>query len=219
MASPARNSVAPLAPSPAPSRSRLLKLLQPTWWLRRMKRGLASAIQWRRTYFFISQPAAAPTFPQLSLVEVSFSASSDLPWTAETLKARQLAGHQLFALQQGGERVAFAWLSPAGGLEIGELGGHWNSSEPVRWVWDCVTPERYRGRGFYSQLLSGLSHKFSHQKLVIYCDALNEPSKRGILRAGFSPWVTVTGWRGGRHFAYQPGKAMVLSGPGRRATP
>ena len=121
------------------------------------------------------------------------------PWSEAMCKARFAEGHRLRALMVEGRPVSFAWETEADHFAVGELDGVCHFPFRARILWDCVTPDDQRGRGYYPRLLStrmGLPHQ---PRTLIYVRAGNAPSIRGIEKAGFIPWVTVRTWRWGSY--------------------
>ena len=172
------------------SRTRLSKLTDPQWLLCRLKKVGEDAIGWKKVLFYTSAPPRPGSCG--SLIELDRSAP-DCPYSREMRETRLRAGHRLFALVSDGKPVCFGWLSPDSKLRIDELGKSFDSSGLVRWIWDCITPAEERGKGHYTQMLEAFQTKFPGPALLgIFCVAQNVASKKGIERAGFQPWFSVT---------------------------
>ncbi|MBM3796231.1 MAG: hypothetical protein FJW31_19715 [Acidobacteria bacterium] len=120
-------------------------------------------------------------------------AEESFPWRHDTGASGRLhEGARLFAWREAAQLVSFGWVTHGPSLLIGELGGRVEFDQPVRWIWDCVTPAAHRGRGFYPQLLAGLVALAGDTRPVIYCTRENSSSQRGIEKAGFVRSFTIT---------------------------
>lgn len=102
------------------------------------------------------------------------------------------AGGRLFALKREGELVSFGWAMHSETFGVGEIGGVVALTSAVLWIWNCFTPVEHRGRGYYPALLMGIRRELGSPPTLIYCEARNFASRRGIEKAGFSPAFTIT---------------------------
>lgn len=61
-------------------------------------------------------------------------------------------------------------------------------------IYDCWTPESARGRGYYPQVLRHLTAELLKHvpEVWIYCLATNHASRRGIEKAGFKHFATLS---------------------------
>ncbi len=143
-------------------------------------------------------------------------AAETFPWRNDAEAGGRLTGGaRLFAWREAGQLVSFGWVTTSPRFLIGELGGWVEFEQPVRWIWDCVTPEAHRGRSYYPQLLRGLVALGGETRPVIYCTRENTSSQRGIEKAGFIRSFTIT-----EHFlkaSHRPGP-MPLQYHYRRAS-
>ncbi|HEX8847937.1 MAG TPA: hypothetical protein VF761_00220 [Gemmatimonadaceae bacterium] len=137
-------------------------------------------------------PSGAPRPPAddsgASCVELATPAealAADAPWDAETLAARMGEGARLFAVRDDGAHTSFGWVTTAPSIWVGEVRRTLAVPRPLSWIWDCVTPDAFRGRGYYPRLLHQLREEFGDGSVIIYCRAQNAPSRRGITKAGF----------------------------------
>jgi len=105
---------------------------------------------------------------------------------------RFAAGHRCFALVDRQDDVAsWGWVSGGGDRRIdvpweGTL--HLQVGARTGYIWDCRTVPAFRGRGLYRDLLMRISRVLLEkgaERVMIYCNQNNEPSRRGILAAGF----------------------------------
>ena len=115
------------------------------------------------------------------------------PWPSLDEYARRASeGHRPFALLVEGHPACYGWVSLLQAFWLGELKQGCSIDAPMTWIWDCVTPASMRNRGHYTHFLRALRWKFRDRDLLIFCHALNAPSRRAIRHAGFEPWVLVT---------------------------
>lgn len=115
------------------------------------------------------------------------------PWRSDASASDRFAGgSQLFAWREEGRLVSYGWVACSPRILVGELGGWVELEQPVRWIWDCVTPEAHRGRGYYSQLIRELVARGGAITPVIYCTRENTSSRRGIAKAGLVHSFTIT---------------------------
>ena len=119
------------------------------------------------------------------------------PWSLEAVSARLGEGHRMFVLSLDNRPVSFAWVTESMTFSIDELDSWVMTDQPMVWIWDCVTPDAFRGLGYYPRLLSSLIARFEVDRIVIYSQLKNHASIRGIQKAGFAPWVKVTATRWG----------------------
>jgi hypothetical protein len=164
-----------------------------------LRNRIARLVAVRPVIFFVSGRVAAAPPPAGRLrqivqedLEPWIAAGIEVPWPAGEWVSRQSDGHHPVAWVVDSVPVCFGWLTEGQTFRVGELGGTCTLPAAEFWIWDCVTPERLRGRGFYTDFLRALSAQLADRPVVIFCDARNEPSRRGILSSGFQPWVTIT---------------------------
>jgi len=103
------------------------------------------------------------------------------------------AGHRCFGFAEPrGDIVSWGWVSaPPSGKNImvpweGTLA--LGLSGPIAYIWDCHTLPRARGRGLYRDNLLTISRLMlegGSESMLIYCNARNTASMRGIGAAGF----------------------------------
>jgi CelD/BcsL family acetyltransferase involved in cellulose biosynthesis len=111
--------------------------------------------------------------------------------------AQRLAGKsaQGFVLTCRGVPVHFAWITDFEGFHVTELNLVMAApAKGARLVFDCWTPVSVRGQEYYSHILAALAARLSEQgeKPWIFGAASNQPSLRGIRKAGFEHRFTVT---------------------------
>jgi hypothetical protein len=133
-----------------------------------------------------------PAVEEYARCEVRFN---EMPWSSEAVSKRLHDGHRLFVLRVNDRLVSFAWVTEDRTFSIDELDAIVTVDRPMVWLWDCMTPAAFRGRGYYPRLLLGLVARFEAARTVIYCQPMNYPSLRGIQKAGFARWMSVTSTR------------------------
>jgi hypothetical protein len=105
--------------------------------------------------------------------------------SAKRLQAKTAQG---FVLTRCGVPVHFAWVTDFEGFDIAELKTRLVSpANNAKLIFDCWTPGPLRGRGYYSQTISGLVADLheQHQKPWIFGAAANGASLKGTRKAGF----------------------------------
>ena len=151
----------------------------------------------RQVWFYtMPVPVTVPTHAVEELTATDWPrlvADETFPWRSDAGASERFSGgSQLFAWREAGRLVSFGWVTCSPRILVGELGGWVELDQPVRWIWDCVTPERHRGRGHYPQLIRELATRGDAVTPVIYCTRENTSSQRGIEKAGFVRSFTIT---------------------------
>lgn len=124
-------------------------------------------------------------------------------------EARVRQGSRRFVLERGGELRSAGWVTRSDRMLVGELGRAVHLARPAVWIWDCATPPAHRGRGYYAALLRGICARFAGEHVVIFARADNEPSLRGIRKAGFTETFTATRWVLRVSVARRPGPSAL----------
>jgi CelD/BcsL family acetyltransferase involved in cellulose biosynthesis len=112
-------------------------------------------------------------------------------WTdIQRLFARLRAGDHVHVWREQGRPVHIAWSGLRREIQAEyELGTAraMRLPEPYALIYDCWTAEADRGRGIYARMLRHLRAHYAGQAAAaaIYCKESNEPSIRGIEKAGF----------------------------------
>jgi hypothetical protein len=117
------------------------------------------------------------------------------PWDAREVRARLELGSLLYALRVEGRLVSYAWVTELTAFRVNELRRELRLDQPLVWIWDCVTPEQYRGRGYYPVLIGCLAGVVGRERALIFVRTDNVPSVRGIEKAGFRPWLEIAATR------------------------
>jgi hypothetical protein len=156
-------------------------------------RCVQRASDYRATLFFRIPAGHRSAAPDAAVEEYRPGDARDdaMPWSPEDVSARLGEGHRLFALRVNDRLVSFAWVADSTTFSINELDALVTIDRPMIWLWDCVTPDPFRGRGYYPRLLQALIARFEVDRTVIYSFPKNYPSIRGIQKAGFAPWMSV----------------------------
>lgn len=106
---------------------------------------------------------------------------------AARLKTGGTAG--LVLHDQLGNAVHFLAVTSCDGFHVAEIDYTLELADDSRaMIFDCWTPARYRGLGYYSLAirLAASNVQTSGKNAFIFCAATNTPSIRGILKAGFT---------------------------------
>jgi ribosomal protein S18 acetylase RimI-like enzyme len=155
-------------------------------------------------------PQAHASFIQAGLDDVAEIAEASGGEPA-AIRRRLVSGRWCFLGRVQGTPAASGWVS-FGTEEIGEQGLRASLAPGEAYVWDCVTAPAFRRRGLYTALLRHIVGALRAENLCrawIGSDAANEPSLKGLARAGFRQVLTLyTFTRDGQHhykLAAQPG--------------
>lgn len=144
---------------------------------------------WRSVWFFLldTPPSPAPDCALLSPDAARALIADDaFPWHDEAMLAERFAsGSRLYGVRKNDQWVCFGWVSFTPRFFVGELGRWVEFPEPTTWIWDCVTPAPFRGRGHYVELLHGIASLEGKFPIAIFCTEENASSRRGIEKAGF----------------------------------
>jgi CelD/BcsL family acetyltransferase involved in cellulose biosynthesis len=128
-----------------------------------------------------------------AIVEISYERYAQL-WNeslekppylpCEAAISRFKAGWRLFTLQTDAGR-AFGWVASGNELFVNEIRAKVRLPKDCYAILDCWTAPSARGLGLYRKLLSGIAATLPRNgETIIYVDAGNEPSIRGITGAG-----------------------------------
>ncbi len=96
-------------------------------------------------------------------------------------------GRRCYVARLDGKLAAYGWVS-FDEEDVGELRLRLKLPEGEAYIWDCATRPEFRRQRLYSALLSYILSdlRFGHFKRAwIGANLDNEPSQRGIARAGF----------------------------------
>lgn len=94
-------------------------------------------------------------------------------------------GNKLFyLLDKENTPFSFAWIKNGTGHFVGELNKTLVFPINVNCIFDCVTPEKFRGNGYYPLLIKKLA-EMNEAPSIIYASWSNIPSNKGIVKAGF----------------------------------
>lgn len=98
----------------------------------------------------------------------------------------------------GGEWVSYGWSSKPGKQAPPHL-PKWVGKHGNYWIFHCHTREKFRGKGYYKQLLSHMTRtiRTDDSDTAIYIDTLpdNTPSRRAIHATGFAPYGVITTYK------------------------
>jgi beta-1,4-mannosyltransferase len=121
---------------------------------------------------------------RLREVETKESIISSGLYASELVIKRLNDGWKCYAYYENEVPVSFAWVRRGADHFIGELNKVIHYDHEVIHIVDCYTPLEYRGRGYYSNLIKLIAHKYS-SNVFIYANQNNIASSKGIEKAGF----------------------------------
>lgn len=127
-----------------------------------------------------SAQAAAEAVTQSGMAESQVNALDEIHRRLET-------GRRCYAAWAGEKVAAYGWVS-FGEEHVGELDLTLRIASCEAYIWDCVTVPEFRQKRLYSALLSYIAGELRDDGLTrawIGADMDNQPSQRGIDRAGF----------------------------------
>jgi hypothetical protein len=122
--------------------------------------------------------------PQVRVLEKAELRGLALPYSAETLADNWSNGWALYTYFEDSVPVSFAWVRLAPEHRITEIRARVRAPAEVGWIVHCITPEAFRGHGFYPQLIRNIARSLG-ETTYIYCTQANLGSRRGIEKAGF----------------------------------
>jgi hypothetical protein len=163
----------------------------------RIIRSARKLMGWQKMLVF-RMPPGLPAIQSLHVVteiKPGMPMGSWIPWAAEVVNERLAAGSRLFALQINERPVSFAWVSARPRFQADELSRELISETPLVWIWDCVTPEKERGHGYFPELICHLATLGGQANAIIFVRTDNISSVRGINKAGFQPWMEIAATR------------------------
>jgi GNAT superfamily N-acetyltransferase len=104
------------------------------------------------------------------------------------VSARRQSGHTAYVAYLDRQPAGYGWVA-AREAGIGELNLSFNLPPGHRYLWDFGTLPGFRGRGIYPRLLQAilLQEKMDADHFWIIHAPENQPSGKGIDRAGFEP--------------------------------
>lgn len=135
----------------------------------------------------VVRPVVEAVFCRVQAEQASLLAEAmDTSHQAEALSRLQTGRHCHAALVQG-HLAAYGWVS-FDSEHVGELNLQVRLPAGEAYIWDCLTLPEYRQKGLYSSLLSSMLQELrgnGFRRVWIGADLDNEPSQRGIAKAGF----------------------------------
>ena len=162
--------------------SKLVRAL--TWFNLKLAAGEVRARLHERVLVFRAGPAAesGSGLRQVSHLDAN---RFGLPYAKETLADNWANGWGLYAWWDADVPVSFAWARVAPEHRITEVRARVRSAVAVGWIVHCITPEEFRGRGYYPRLIHGVAGSLPAPSTYIYCVESNRGSRRGIEKAGY----------------------------------
>jgi hypothetical protein len=107
-----------------------------------------------------------------------------LSWT-------ERANDRCFVQRWQGRVRACGWVRECGEVPIDEAGISLCLGATDVCLFDFFVEPSSRGNGLYADFLAQLRARFAPRTALVYCEAENVPSLRGIVRAGFRPVTEV----------------------------
>ena len=137
---------------------------------------------------------AGLAFQELSSADAENLAGSPDQVVVEGVMQRFRTGRRCFALTADGQIATYGWVT-CGVEQVGELERSFNLHDHEAYIWDCSTRPAWRRQGYYTLLLSQMIHLLQKEGVpLIWIGAsrLNQPSVRGIAKAGFQQVLDLT---------------------------
>ncbi len=113
----------------------------------------------------------------------------DLDYSKDEFTRRNLRQNDLYELLVDQRPVCFGWVARAG-ARVGILHDiQMTVPDRAFYIWDCVTPPEYRGRGYFQSLLKQLvsSRDTGANLALVAVDTRNTASRKALAKAGFQP--------------------------------
>lgn len=108
-----------------------------------------------------------------------------------SISSRLESGRRCVVARVQRQIAAFGWISH--GLEcVGELERDFRMQPGAAYVWDCVTLPAFRKNGLYTALLCHINRQLASENISrvwIGTSQTNQPSLKGIIRAGYTPTI------------------------------
>ena len=161
----------------------MLRMLEKTLLRWRNVRGYNSI------YLFRKNNALPNRSEHVALIEIDMDEYIQLPaelcpWKIDDGILQKFENGRLFVMKRKGEVRCLGWVMHSCSMVAGELASaKIEFGKPVDWIWDCVTPQHLRGRGYYPQMLGLMLREL--QNPIIYCSIHNHSSCKGIKKSGF----------------------------------
>lgn len=167
-------------------------------------------ITWHHLIFYTApaepqEPASVP-----GLAFTVYLDETDVPFDVlpcpryeAVYRDRLRSGHELLVGLLDDDVVFSAWLADTV-LRVDELRWYWHVQRDDMVIYDVITAAHARGRGIYPAALRfarTLAVRRGLRRCWIYAEHGNSASRRGIEKAGFTPYRT--------RYALQVGKAVL----------
>lgn len=96
------------------------------------------------------------------------------------------AGCKLYyMLDEESRPCSFAWYKIGTHHFVGEINKTVVFPKVVNCIFDCITPNGSRGKGYYPKLIKWIVNEHADYASIIYAATSNSPSNKGILKSGF----------------------------------
>jgi RimJ/RimL family protein N-acetyltransferase len=157
----------------------------PTWSRLKLAAAEARARIHERVLMFEAAASSTPS-PEVRIVEPGEERRYELPYSRQTLSDNWANQWAIYAYFEQSVPVSFAWARVAREHRITEIRARVRAPREVGWIVHCVTPEAFRGRGYYPRLIRGVAEQLRSPRTYIYCVQANRGSQRGIVKAGYA---------------------------------
>lgn len=113
--------------------------------------------------------------------------------TRKMYEERFQDGCTLYYILEENRMIAYGWKQSTSNFYVWEIARNINFDEKVEMLFDFAVAEEQRGKGIYTYLLKQIILDAENdRKLVIFALKDNIPSLKGIRRAGFSFWKSIS---------------------------
>ncbi len=147
----------------------------------------------------VLSPRIPAEFNELGPERIDLLAQAMAPTGCSVIAARFAGRRRCFGACVNGRVAAYGWVSLSAEC-IGEQERMIELGPREAYVWDCATLKDYRRLGLYAALLShivAILRTEGVRRIWIGSSVDNRPSRRGFVKAGFRPALTVVYGRAG----------------------
>ena len=104
----------------------------------------------------------------------------------EVCRRRQEHNEIAYLALIGGRVAYIMWIRRVNSLSFSFVGQtQIKVPDGSMYIYDCFTLPTYRGRGIYSYMLDYIADLYVGKSCYVACQAQNEPSRKGIVKASF----------------------------------
>lgn len=106
----------------------------------------------------------------------------------ELIEERFRGQRRCFCLKHESRIITYGWVTH-GAERVGEMERQFNLHDNEAYIWHCGTIPKWRRKGLYSALLSGIIYRLAEEgngpTIWIGASRINQPSIKGIANSGF----------------------------------